>query len=125
MTPHTIDQMKRIILTLLAALSALSVLAQEGSVSVQFYTPSVVRIVKGGAAPEHSFAVTAAPQAVRVKTGVTKSGTTYTSSALKVSVGRDGSVQFYSPKGKLLLKEGSWGLETRTEGFDKGAKIVR
>ena len=125
MTPPTIDHMKKILLTLLAGLSALSVLAQEGSVSVQFYTPSVVRIVKGGAAPEHSFAVTAAPQAVPVKTAVTKSGTTYTSSALKVSVARDGSVQFYSPKGKLLLKEGAWGLETRTEGFDKGAKIVR
>ena len=125
MTPPTIDHMKKILLTLLAGFSALSAIAQEGAVSVQFYTPSVVRIVKGGAAPEHSFAVTAAPQAVRVKTVATKAGTTYTSSALKVSVGRDGSVQFYSPKGKLLLKEGAWGLETRAEGFDKGAKIVR
>ncbi len=125
MTPPTIDHMKKILLTLLAGFSALSAMAQEGAVSVQFYTPSVVRIVKGGAAPEHSFAVTAAPQAVRVKTVATKAGTTYTSSALKVSVGRDGSVQFYSPKGKLLLKEGAWGLETRAEGFDKGAKIVR
>ena len=51
---------------LLLALS-LAVKAQ-GGVSVQFYTPSTVRIVKGGPAPEHSFAVRSEPQAVTVKT---------------------------------------------------------
>ena len=40
-------------------------------------------------------------------------------------MGRDGCVRFYSPKGKLLLKEGAWGLTERTRGVDKGAKIVR
>ncbi len=110
------------LLLLLAA--GLSAAAQE-AVSVQFYTPGIVRIVKGGAAPEHSFAVTAAPQAVPVKTTTGKSGTTYASAELKVSVDAGGRVRFFSPKGKLLLKEGAWGLEPRTGGLDKGAKIVR
>ena len=115
---------KTVVTLLLLALAVWSVAGQE-TVSVRFYTPSVVRIVKGGAAPEQSFAVTATPQAVPVKTAVTRSGTTYTSPAVKVVVDPDGKVRFYSPKGKLLLKEGAWGFETRSEGLDKGAKIVR
>ncbi len=109
---------------LLLLLAAWPGRAQQ-DVSVQFYTPSIVRIVKGGPAAEHSFAVTAGPQAVDVKPSVTKGGTMYDSGALKVAVAVDGTVRFFSPKGKLLLKEGAWSLETRTEGLDKGAKIVR
>ena len=104
--------------------SALFATAQQ-AVSVQFYTPGIVRVVKGGPAAERSFAVTAEPQAVKVQESVTKGGTMYDSGALKVAVAVDGTVRFFSPKGKLLLKEGSWSLEPRTEGLDKGAKIVR
>ena len=95
--------MNKSLLTLLLLAASLAAAAQE-AVFVQFYTPSVVRIVKGGAAPEGSFAVTATPQAVAVKTSVTKSGTTYASAALKLSVDRDGTVRFFTPQGKLLLK---------------------
>ena len=116
--------MNKSLLTLLLLAASLAAAAQE-AVSVQFYTPSVVRIIKGGAAPEGSFAVTAAPQAVAVKTSMTKSGTTYASAALKLTVDRDGTVRFFTSQGKLLLKEGAWSLQTRTEGLDKGAKIVR
>ncbi len=104
--------------------TGLSLMAQEG-VSVQFYTPTAVRIVKGGPVPEHSFAVIAAPQAVAVRKSVTRGGTMYDSGALKVAVAMDGTVRFFSRNGKLLLKEGAWGFETRTEGPDKGARIVR
>ncbi len=117
--------MRKTAITLLfLAFAVCSAKAQE-AVSVQFYTPSVVRIVKGGPAPAGSFAVTAEPQSVPVRTSVSKSGTTYASSALKVSVDAAGCVRFLTPKGKLLLKEGAWGFETRTEGPDKGARIVR
>ncbi|MCR5840605.1 MAG: DUF5110 domain-containing protein [Bacteroidales bacterium] len=115
---------KSAILFLLFSLAAQGARAQE-AVSVQFYTPSIVRIVKGGAAPVSSFAVTAVPREVRVQKSVTKGGTMYDSGALKVAVANEGTVRFFTPKGILLLKEGAWGLETRTEGFDKGAKIVR
>ena len=108
---------------LLLALT-LCAMAQE-AVSVQFYSPGTVRIVKGGPAAGHSFAVTAEPQAVKVQESVTKGGTMYDSGALKVAVAVDGTVRFFSQKGKLLLKEGAWELETRKEGLDKGAKIVR
>ena len=104
--------------------AALSSAAQE-AVLVQFYTPSIARIVKGSAAPEHSFAVTAEPQSVRVQESTTKGGTMYDSGALKVAVAVDGTVRFFSPKGKLLLKEGSCSLEPIQKGLDKGACIVR
>ena len=115
---------KTVVSWMLILFATLSSGAQEG-VSVQFYTPTTVRIVKGGPAPEGSYAVVAAPQAVSVRTSVTKGGTMYDSGALKVAVAADGSVRFFSPKGKLLLKEGAWGLEPITEGLDKGLKAVR
>ena len=116
--------MRKYVITILLLAAGLSAAAQE-AVSVQFYTPSIVRIVKGGAAPEHSFAVTAEPRTVDVKASVTRGGTMYDSGALKVAVAKDGTVRFFSHKGKLLLQEGAWSLETRTEGLDKGACIVR
>ena len=98
--------------------------AQEG-ISVQFYTPTTVRVVKGGPAPEGSYAVVAAPQQVAVRTSAAKGVTTYDSGALKVTVAKDGTVRFFSPKGKLLIKEGAWGLEPIAEGLDKGFSKVR
>ena len=113
-----------IIALLLLVTAGLTAWAQD-AVTVQFYTPSVVRIVKGGPAPAHSYAVTAQPQAVAVKTTAGKAGTTYASAALKVSVAPDGTVRFQDARGRLLLKEGDWGFETRTSGVDQGARIVR
>ncbi|MBQ6243770.1 MAG: glycoside hydrolase family 31 protein [Bacteroidales bacterium] len=113
-----------IIALLLLVTAGLTAWAQD-AVTVQFYTPSVVRIVKGGPAPAHSYAVTAQPQAVAVKTTAGKSGITYASAALKVSVAPDGTVRFQDARGRLLLKEGDWGFETRSSGVDQGARIVR
>ena len=115
--------MKKSLVSLFTLLLCCAALAQ-GDVHVQFYSPTTVRIVKGGAAPANSFAVTASPQAVAVQTSATRGGTVYDSGALKVSVSADGTVRFLSPKGKLLLKEGAWGLETISEGLDKGFKKV-
>ena len=115
---------KTVFIWFLALGAALSAGAQE-TVSVQFYTPTTVRIVKGGEAPSGSFAVTAAPQEVSVRKTSARGGVTYDSGALRVSVAADGTVRFLTPAGKLLLKEGPWGFETRTEGPDKGARIVR
>ena len=112
-------------LLLFLSLSACLSAGAQDAVSVQFYTPSIVRIVKGGPTPAGSFAVTAEPGAVAVRTGATRSGVSYRSSELQVVVDRDGSVRFLTPQGRLLLREGSWELEERVEGLDKGAKIVR
>jgi len=115
--------MKKSLVSLLSLLLCCAALAQ-GDVHVQFYSPTTVRIVKGGAAPANSFAVTASPQPVAVRTSATRGGTVYDSGALKVSVSADGTVRFLSPKGKLLLKEGAWGLETISEGLDQGLNKV-
>ena len=99
---------------LLAA--TLSAMAQE-AVTVQFYTPTTVRIVKGGLAPEGSFAVTAAPQAVPVKTSVTKGGTMYDSGALKVAVAADGKVwTARMDEDGLTAREGEVVVARRIEG---------
>jgi len=105
-------------------LAAAASAAQERT-QVQFYTPTIVRIVKGGPAPAESFAVTARPQEVPVRKTVSRTGTTYASSELKVFVGHDGSVRFLTSKGKLLLQDGAWGLEPRSAGVDRGALTVR
>ena len=86
--------MNRPLLSFLLLVTAVLTARAQEAVTVQFYTPSVVRIVKGGPAPAHSYAVTAQPQAVAVKTAAGKSGTTYSSAALKVSVAPDGTVRF-------------------------------
>ena len=43
--------MKKTVFTWILTLAATLVAGAQGSVSVQFYTPTTVRIVKGGAAP--------------------------------------------------------------------------
>ncbi|MBR5076503.1 MAG: DUF5110 domain-containing protein [Bacteroidales bacterium] len=117
--------MRKTVISLLSLCLALWAATAQDGVRVQFYTPTTVRIVKGDAVPAQSFAVTAAPQTVSVKVSAGRSGTTYASSALKVTVATDGSVRFQTAKGKLLLKEGTYGLEPIREGLDKGCKTVR
>ncbi len=115
--------MKKLAALLIFSASAFLAVAQE-SVTVHFYTPSIVRIIKGGPACEHSFAVTAEPRDVAVKVASGKAGKTYSSKDLRVSVTDDGSVRFFTASGKLLLKEGSWKMTERKEGLDKGSYIV-
>ena len=75
--------MKRILTALLAVLCLCSAQAEE--VKVVFYTPDIVRIVKGGDAPGFSFAVTAQPGDVSVRTSGSSSAKVYRSSALTVT----------------------------------------
>ena len=107
--------MKKTVFTWILTLAATLLAGAQESVSVQFYTPTTVRIVKGGAAPAESFAVTAAPQAVSVRQTAARGGAiTYDSGALRVTVAADGTCRFYSPSGKLLLKEGPWAAARQT-----------
>ena len=117
--------MKKSVFCWLLMLATILTAGAQNGVSVQFYSPTTVRIVKGAAAPANSFAVTATPQQVPVRTSAATGVTTYDSGALKVAVANDGTVRFYSPKGKLLLKEGAWELEPIAEGLDKGCNKVR
>ena len=118
--------MKRLVLTLLAAASAL--LAYGKDVKVTFYTPSVVRIQKipdGGSYTDGgSFAVNTKPETVTVKESHSASADVYASSAVKVSVDKAGNVSFQTAKGKKLLTEGGYSFEMRREGLDKGAYVV-
>ena len=89
-------------------------------VSVEFYTPQVVRVVKslnGHEYDKKSLVVTARQEDVKVS----RSGNTVSSSALSVKVDpRTGALTF-TAKGKTLLRErGTATFEPRTEGPDAG-----
>jgi len=118
--------MKKLILAL-SLLIGFNAFAQD--VTVSFYTPSIVRIQKApqskALSQKESISVITSSEAVKVKTSTKSTGTTYTSSSLKVVVDKDGKVSFYSLKGASLLKEGSYSLTERTQGLDKGAYIVK
>ena len=116
--------MKKSVFVAILLSVATSVLASD-KVSVRFYSDNIVRITKGGEAPEGSFAVTMSPQDVRVRTSKSSGRTLYSTSALKVSVDGDGKVSFSTPKGVKLLDEGGWSMTERTEGLDKGSFVVR
>ena len=107
-----------------AALRAepVELLAGTTTVSLEFFTPSVVRVVKVPAQKEavprgRSLVVIAKPEDVQV----TRSGNTLSSSVLSVKVDpRTGALTF-SAKGKTLLREkGAATFEPRTEGPDAG-----
>ena len=59
-------RMKKAVFSALLMLFAVSAVSAQDAVTVQFYTPTTVRITKGGPAPASRFAVTAVPQAVSV-----------------------------------------------------------
>ena len=94
-------------------------------VKVEFYTPSIVRIVKGGDAPTGSFAVIKKAEEVSVKVSDSNSGTTYNSSALSVKVNNDGSVLFKDNRGRVLTYECGSSLQERRAGLDKGAFVAK
>jgi len=86
----------------------------ETAVSVEFYTPQIVRIVKHPLTSDYegkTLVVTAKPEAVKV----TRKGNTLASEALTVKVdGRTGAVSF-SAKGKSLLREKGCTFEPRIQ----------
>ena len=122
---------KKILLSVLSAmcstfLSAEPVVFEIGKtkVSVEFYTPQTVRVVKslnGHTYEKQSLVVIAKPEDVKV----TRNGNTLSSSVLSVKVDpRTGALTFLA-KGKTLLREkGDAILEPRTTGPDAGKYCV-
>ena len=93
------------------------------NIKVEFYTPSIVRIVKvptGHSFNKKSLVVIANPQDV----AITRSGNKVTSDSLSLAVDGLGRITFKDKKGKLLLKEKGCNFDLRTDGADKGAYKV-
>ena len=81
-------------------------------VKVEFFTPSIVHIVKGQ--PTNSLVITAKPEQV----AVTRKGDMMSSSELTVKVDeRTGCVTFLTPKGKVLLREKSGDVSKCSQTF--------
>ena len=93
---------------------------------VEFFTPSIVHIVKdnGQTADKKSEVVIAKPESVKLTESDKGDAHIYKSSELTVTV-KDGNVTFADSKGNVLLKEGSYQFTPITEGIDKGAFKVK
>ena len=106
--------MKKLILSLAAVLSAISVYAADVKVKITYYSPEIVRIEKsaGQFQRTNSVSVIMQPQGTPAKPKV------------KVSVAKDGTVTFTDAKGRKLLTEGASSVEAITEGVDKGFWVV-
>ncbi|MBR5736625.1 MAG: DUF5110 domain-containing protein [Bacteroidales bacterium] len=102
--------MYKFLLTVIAALSAVSLYAGDIQVKVTYYSPEIVRIEKSAGAFQrtNSVSVIMEPQGTPAKPKV------------KVSVAKDGTVTFTDAKGHKLLSEGNATVEAITEGVDKG-----
>ena len=78
-------------------------------ISLQFYTPSTIRVVKhpaGVSAEEKSLAVTATPQDVTTTVRTTGNSAEIKSDRLRARLDlRDGSISFFDTKGKTIVKE--------------------
>ena len=90
--------MKKLFLSLAALFVSAAVMAQQ-DVKIEFFTPSIVHVVKGQ--PTKTLVVTAKPGDVAVK----QSGKTWQSSELTVKQDAQGNLTFLTAKGKVLLKE--------------------
>ena len=89
--------MKKYLLFLAGWLATVSGYAQD--VKIEFFTPSIVHVVKGE--PTKTLVVTAKPEA-----GVAKQkGNTWSSSELTVKQDAKGNLTFLTAKGKVLLRE--------------------
>ena len=94
--------MKRFLFLFAACLTTIAVLAQP-DVKIEFFTPSIVHIVKGQ--PTKSLVITSKPEQVEV----THQGNTWKSSELIVKYDPTMmSFSFYTAKGRLLLREQGW-----------------
>ena len=80
-------------------------------VNVEFFTPSIVHVVKGQ--PTKSLVVTAKPGDVIVK----QNGQTWQSSELTVRQDAKGNLTFLTSKGKVLLKEKSCDVSDACQTF--------
>ena len=109
--------MKRANIIILSLLASIAGFAQD--VKVEFFTPSIVHIVKGQ--PTKTLVVTAKPEEV----AVTRKGNTWTSSDLIVKQDAQGNLTFLTSKGKVLLKEKSCDIKKVSQTFtlDKGEAI--
>ncbi|MCR5312347.1 MAG: glycoside hydrolase family 31 protein [Bacteroidaceae bacterium] len=113
---------RKAILFSILALMVNSIWAQK----VEFFTPSIVRIIKDNGQPfeRKSEVITAKPQKVKISKSVDGDITTYRSSALTVTVEK-GRVTFADRKGNVLLREGECKFTPITSGVDKGAYKVK
>ncbi len=119
--------MKRYILAgMMLTLWSLSAIAE--GVTVEFYTPRIVRVTKlpaGSDAAPVSAVVTATPENVKVTIKQMEESTVYTTSALTVTVDeKTGKVTFQKPDGSLLLSEGNYTFTPIANGIDKGSYKV-
>ena len=105
-----------------AAMNAAPVEIQAGKtmVSVEFFTPTVVRVVKAPVGHEYrkqSLVVIATPQDVKVS----QKGNTISSEALTVKMDPKTGALTFAAKGQTLLREkGATTFEPRTAGPDAG-----
>ena len=87
--------------TFAAALCWMTVATAFGQteVKVEFFTPSIVHVVKGQ--PTKTLVITATPE----RGAGSKSGNTWKSSELTVKQDAQGRLTFLTAKGKVLLRE--------------------
>lgn len=107
--------------------AATDIKTQKGNVSVTFFSPDIVRVLKttDGHQSRQSLVVTMKPQQVKVSQKDGGDNVTLASDKLVVTVDKaTGRVEFKSPKGEFLLKEGEWQLTPITGGLDKGSDKV-
>ncbi|MBR6867787.1 MAG: DUF5110 domain-containing protein [Prevotella sp.] len=101
--------MKKYLLFLAGWLATVSGYAQD--VKIEFFTPSIVHVVKGE--PTKTLVVTAKPEA-----GVAKQkGNTWSSSELTVKQDAKGNLTFLTAKGKVLLREKGCDVKTVRQTF--------
>lgn len=113
--------MKKSLWLVLALMGFGSAQAQK----VEFYTPSIVHIVKEKSpSNSKSEVVIAQPEKVKVSESTADGATVYKSSALVVTV-KDGKVSFADTKGNVLMQEGEHQFTPIAEGIDKGAYKVK
>ena len=124
--------MKKLFLSIVVLLGAAGLCLGQENVSVTFYTPGIVRVVKAPAGqnlqavrPESSFAVQMEQGKVAVRESKSAKGRNCSSSVLSVQVAADGTVSFYTAKGKLLVAENRYSFVERESGLDKGAWIAK
>jgi alpha-D-xyloside xylohydrolase len=99
------------------AISLMGAKAQE--IKVEFFTPSIVHVVKGQ--PTKTLVVTAKPEQV----AVTQKSNIWASSELTVKQDAQGNLTFLTAKGKVLLREKSCDVKAVRQTFllDKGEAI--
>ena len=96
--------LRRTLFFLSACMMSIAGLAQD--VKVEFFTPSIVHIVKGQ--PTKSLVITAKPEDVEVA----RQGNVWKSSELMVKLDPTTKCfSFFTAKGRVLLREKGWGIQ--------------